>query len=105
LLVPDGRVTNEGLAGLVALTNCKVWLYATDDPAGPLVKPESSLKLCAVPSLEWMLDNEGQERYPYETTFEEAKWDEIVIIHTSGTTGKSSRTHSKATSSYFFRRS
>ncbi|RYN36009.1 hypothetical protein AA0115_g1432 [Alternaria tenuissima] len=105
LLVPDGRVTNEGLAGLVALTNCKVWLYATDDPAGPLVKPESSLKLCAVPSLEWMLDNEGQERYPYKTTFEEAKWDEIVIIHTSGTTGKSSRTHSKATSSYFFRRS
>ena len=98
-------MTNEGLTGLVALTNCKVWLYAKDDPAGPLVKPESRLKLCAVPSLEWMLDNEGQERYPYKTTFEEAKWDEIVIIHTSGTTGKSSRTHSKATSSYFFRRS
>ncbi|CAN9113724.1 unnamed protein product [Alternaria alternata] len=88
LLIPDGRVTNEGLAGLVALTNCKVWLYAKDDPAGPLVKSESSLKLCAVPSLDWMLDNEGQERYPYETTFEEAKWDEIVIIHTSGTTGE-----------------
>lgn len=98
-------MTNEGLAGLVALTNCKVWLYAKDDPAGPLVKSESSLKLCAVPSLDWMLDNEGQERYPYETTFEEAKWDEIVIIHTSGTTGKPSRTHSKATSLSFFRRS
>jgi hypothetical protein len=88
LLVPDGRVTNEGLAGLIAVTNCKVWLSAEDDTAGPLVGPESGLKLCSLPSLEWMLDNEGQERYPYEKTFEEAKWDEIVIIHTSGTTGK-----------------
>jgi acyl-coenzyme A synthetase/AMP-(fatty) acid ligase len=38
-----------------------------------------------------MLDGEGQERYTYEKSFEEAKWDEIVIIHTSGTTGKLNR--------------
>lgn len=81
-------MTNEGLAGLIAATSCKVWLYPEDGPTGPLVGLESGLKLCALPSLEWMLYNEEQERYPYDKTFEEAKWDEIVIIHTSGTTGK-----------------
>ncbi|KAI4692726.1 uncharacterized protein J4E88_001094 [Alternaria novae-zelandiae] len=86
LLIPDGRVTKEGLAGLIAASSCKVWLYPEDDAAGPLVDIESGLKLCALPSLEWMLDNEGQEQYPYDKTFGEAKWDEIVIIHTSGTT-------------------
>ncbi|KAE8832367.1 hypothetical protein PTNB85_06759 [Pyrenophora teres f. teres] len=87
LLVPDGRITKEGLDGLVESTNCKVWLYAEDDARGPLVKPESGLKILALPRLQWMLDNEGQKRYPYEKTYEEAEWDEIIIIHTSGTTG------------------
>lgn len=65
-----------------------MWLYAEDDARGPLVKPESGLKILALPRLQWMLDNEGQKRYPYEKTYEEAEWDEIIIIHTSGTTGK-----------------
>ncbi|KAI4928408.1 uncharacterized protein J4E92_005894 [Alternaria infectoria] len=86
LLIPDGRVTKEGLAGLIKASSCKVWLYPEDDAVGPLVDADSGLKLCALPSLEWMLDNGGQKRYTYDKTFGEAKWDEIVIIHTSGTT-------------------
>jgi acyl-coenzyme A synthetase/AMP-(fatty) acid ligase len=88
LLILDGRVTKEGLNGLIDSTNCKVWLYAKDDARGPLVGPDSGLKIYALPSLEWMLDNEEQKQYQYEKTFEQAKWDEVVIIHTSGTTGK-----------------
>ena len=97
-------MTKEGLAGLIEASSCKVWLYPEDDAVGPLVNTESGLKLCALPSLEWMLDNEGQERYPYEKTFGEAKWDEIVIIHTSGTTGKLSETICYLTSSFLLRR-
>jgi hypothetical protein len=88
VLIPDGRVTNEGLKGLLDSTNCKVWLYAADDAGGPLVGPGSGLKICALPSLTWMLDSEEQPRYPYDKIFDEAKWDEMLIIHTSGTTGK-----------------
>jgi hypothetical protein len=89
LLLPDGRVANEGLASLITLTNCKVWFYADDDAAAePLVGLESGLRTCALPSLEWMLDNAGQERYVYNKTYEEAKYDEVVIVHTSGTTGE-----------------
>lgn len=88
LLVPDGRITKEGLNSLVEKTSCTVWLYAEDDAGGPLVEPDSGLKIFALPMLEWMLNNEGQKRYPYEKTYEEVKWDEVVIIHTSGTTGK-----------------
>jgi hypothetical protein len=82
---------------LLEATDCKVWLYAIDDAGGPLVGPESGLKICALPTLEWMLDSEEQPRYPYDKTFDEAKWDEILIIHTSGTTGKRSNltSHSK----------
>jgi len=88
LLIPDGRITKEGLDDLVESTNCKVWLYAEDDAGGPLVKPKSGLETLALPTLQWMLDDEGQKRYPYEKTYEETKWDETVIVHTSGTTGK-----------------
>ncbi|KAA8615624.1 Acs Acyl-coenzyme A synthetase AMP- fatty acid ligase [Pyrenophora tritici-repentis] len=87
LLVPDGRITEEGLDGLVESTNCRVWLYAEDDAGGSLVKSKPGLDIHALPTLHWMLDNEGQKRYPYEKTYEEAEWDEIIIIHTSGTTG------------------
>lgn len=73
---------------MIKLSSCKVWLYAEDDAEGPLVKSDSGLKMCALPTLQWMLDNEGQKRYPYEKTYEEAEWDETIIIHTSGTTGK-----------------
>lgn len=103
LLVPDGRVTKEGLNSLIKATDCKAWLYADDDSSGPLVEPRSDLKMCGLPSLQWMLDSEQQERYPYDKTYEEAKWDEVIIIHTSGTTGQSLHSPMTTASLPFFR--
>lgn len=68
-----------------------MWLYAEDDANGPLVQGNSTMGVRALPSLEWMLDSMGTKRYPYDKTFEQAAWDEIIIIHTSGTTGKLSK--------------
>lgn len=74
--------------GLFATTKCKTWIYAEDDQRVPLVEADSGLRICALPSFEWILQDEKHKRYPHEKAFEQAAWDEIVIIHTSGTTGK-----------------
>ena len=65
-----------------------MWLHAEDDSGSLSIEPKAGLKIYGLPSLQWMLDSEKQERYPYDKTYEEAKWDDFVIIHTSGTTGK-----------------
>ncbi|POS75830.1 hypothetical protein DHEL01_v205783 [Diaporthe helianthi] len=88
LLVPDGRFMQDGLGSLLKATDCKVWLHAE----GEAFKTEAGLGELGIetrqfPSLEWCLEAEGTTAYPYTKTYEEAKHDEIIIIHTSGTTG------------------
>ncbi|ROW06826.1 hypothetical protein VMCG_04095 [Cytospora schulzeri] len=88
-LLPDGRITKAGLSSLLKATDCKVWLYAQDDTSSleELGIPDSSAKMQPFPSLEWCLSADGTPDYPYEKTWEEAKYEDILIIHTSGTTG------------------
>ncbi|KAJ4305167.1 hypothetical protein N0V90_000698 [Kalmusia sp. IMI 367209] len=87
LMLLDGRVTDEGLNKLLEATKCRVWLHAEDDPKAQPTSLPSNLKRIQLPSVEWFLDAPSHKRYLYEKTWEEAKWDEILIIHTSGTTG------------------
>ncbi|KAJ4350267.1 uncharacterized protein N0V89_008888 [Didymosphaeria variabile] len=87
LMVPDGRVTDDGLKTLLKATKAKIWISAEDDPTDPPTSISTSLKQIALPSVEWCLDALSHKHYPYEKTWVEAKWDEILIIHTSGTTG------------------
>lgn len=87
LMVTDGRVTGEGLNTLLEAAKCNVWISAEDDPNGPPASLPPSVNRIVLPTIEWCLDASGHEDYPYEKTWDEAKWDEILIIHTSGTTG------------------
>lgn len=87
LLVPDGRVTDEGLKTLLDDVKAKVWISAEDDPNGPPVSLPKSLKQIVLPTVDWCLTAHEHVNYPYEKTWDEAKWEEILIIHTSGTTG------------------
>jgi acyl-coenzyme A synthetase/AMP-(fatty) acid ligase len=87
ILIPDGRVTADGLDGIMTSIDCKVWLYAKDDSRGPLVRESTQMQTCALPSLEWILSVSEHRVYPYNKTFEQAAHEEICIIHTSGTTG------------------
>lgn len=88
LFIPDRRVTKDGLQSLIEATRCTAWVYAGDEAASLAKEVGAGLKLCTLPSLEWCLDSKGHKDYPYNKTFEEAKFDVILIIHTSGTTGK-----------------
>jgi acyl-coenzyme A synthetase/AMP-(fatty) acid ligase len=86
-MIPVRIVTDDGLNTLLNATKTRVWISAEDDLKGPPASLPPSLKKIALPSVEWCLDASGYEHYPYEKTWDEAKWDEILIIHTSGTTG------------------
>lgn len=38
---------------------------------------------------EWLSEhNDSTQPYTFAKTFEEAEWDPVIIVHTSGTTGK-----------------
>lgn len=95
-LIPDGRITKTGLSNLLRATDCKVWLYAQEDVSSleELGIYEFSAKMQPFPTLEWCLSADGAPDYPYEKTWEEAKFEDILIIHTSGTTGKIAFFHS-----------
>ncbi|KAF1922667.1 acetyl-CoA synthetase-like protein [Didymella exigua CBS 183.55] len=87
-LVPDGRFMKDGLDVLLQSSNCKIWLYSEGGAFCP--EPElaaSGVKVQQFKSLNWCLSVKGANPYPYEKTYEDAKDDEILIIHTGGTTG------------------
>ncbi|KAL2883809.1 hypothetical protein SGCOL_000957 [Colletotrichum sp. CLE4] len=87
-LVPDGRFMKDGLDALLKSSNCKIWLYSEGGAFSP--EPElaaSGIHVEQFQTLDWCLSAQGTEPYVYQKTYEEAKDDEILIIHTGGTTG------------------
>ncbi|KAK1565952.1 uncharacterized protein LY79DRAFT_529732 [Colletotrichum navitas] len=89
LLTPDGRLMKPALHDLLSASNCKAWLYTEDEIAAqtPFDLEETGIALHAFPSLEWCLDAEDTAPYLYTKTYDEHKWEDVLIIHTSGTTG------------------
>jgi hypothetical protein len=77
------------MANLITSSQCEVWIHPEGDDSNikRLGIQNMDLEHIALPSLEWCLDSVDQERYPYSKTYEEGKDEEIVVIHTSGTTG------------------
>ncbi|KAK6221183.1 hypothetical protein QIS74_04912 [Colletotrichum tabaci] len=87
-LVPDGRFMKDGLDALLESSNCKIWLYDEGGAFSPGPELEASgIDVEQFQSLDWCLTAQGTEPYAYDKTYEEAKDDEILIIHTGGTTG------------------
>lgn len=76
-------------------TNSKKLLHAEE--LAPLIKPLKelgpSLSFDTVPSFQVMFDSQA-EHYPYEKSFEEARSDPIVVLHSSGSTGETPARHS-----------
>ena len=73
---------------LLTATNCKVLFYSEEleEQAFALSKLVKDLTVIRIPSLQDMVAK-NTEHYPYTKTWEEAKNDIVLIIHTSGSTG------------------
>lgn len=78
----------DGLGELLESCDCRTWLYSEGGAFSPeAALAESGVKVHQFRNLDWCLDAEGSEHYAYDKTYEEGKNDEILIIHTGGTTG------------------
>jgi acyl-CoA synthetase (AMP-forming)/AMP-acid ligase II len=91
LLIPSPRNALPNTASLLDVTNCKVLFYSggggpMEAQARALQKLVPGLKIFEVPSLADMVHSKTVH-YPYTKTWEEAKDDAVLIVHTSGSTG------------------
>lgn len=73
---------------LMQQTNCSIMLSAVGVHVHDIINEYPSLKHVEIPELHDLLDTaERPCHYPYRKTFEEAKYDPYLVLHTSGTTG------------------
>ncbi|KAM0814113.1 putative Carrier domain-containing protein [Seiridium cardinale] len=88
LLLPSPRNTPSINLSLMEQTGSTKLLHAPE--LGPLIKPmralAPSIHIEAVPTFEEMLDS-NPAHYPFSKSFEEARNDPIIVLHSSGSTG------------------
>ncbi|AEO60450.1 hypothetical protein MYCTH_2309658 [Thermothelomyces thermophilus ATCC 42464] len=82
------RNSQEGQLNLFELTNCRtIWFDAMyKDAVQSWVQERDMHAIMTFPVAAWFPD-EDVEPYPYDKTFEQAEWDPLMVLHTSGSTG------------------
>ncbi|KAJ2995766.1 hypothetical protein NUW58_g1183 [Xylaria curta] len=85
ILFTSPRNSREGHAQLFQTTSCTVLLY--DSMSSHRSLPQTPcLKVIPVPSLDDLLNSKNIPHFPFQKTFDEARDDPCVVLHTSGTT-------------------
>lgn len=89
IVLPSPFAVLEGQLHVLDSTQCHAYLCpASTVPVIEKVHAERpGMQLVVVPGYEEWLNEDMVENYPYRKTFEEAKGDTFMIVHTSGTTG------------------
>lgn len=82
------RNSQEGQLNLFELTNCHaIWFDAAyKDMVQSWMQERDMHARMTFPIAAWFAE-EPVEPYPYQKTFEEAEWDPLLVLHTSGSTG------------------
>ncbi|KIX96004.1 uncharacterized protein Z520_08259 [Fonsecaea multimorphosa CBS 102226] len=86
--LPSPRNSMAAFNSLLSGLDCQIIVTVSPEP--PIVSAitaEREMKKLNLPSLFDLLDKVNVPRYPYDKTFEEARWDPILVLHTSGSTG------------------
>jgi len=91
LLLPSPRNAPSNTLSLLQATSCQTVLYSgvatpIESHVQMLQSQRPHIKIHSIPSLEMMIA-EKAEHYPYSKAYEEAKHDNVLILHTSGSTG------------------
>ena len=82
LFLPSPRNSPEFHTHLLDKLECSKFISTQ-----PLGEWASGRKVVTTPSLDELLDAADVKPYPYEKTWDEAKDDELVVVHSSGSTG------------------
>ena len=87
MLFTSPRYGTLAQLNLIGLVDCKTTLVpATHPPAIDGILESYDMRVHQIPSLESLLDQE-HPHYPFEKTFEQARSEPLIVLHTSGTTG------------------
>ena len=88
ILLPAPRNSIEGMLNLFDATNCQCLLRAASTKVEH-IQSRTNIKVLAVPELDELLSGDGEAvpSYPYHKTFDQAEFDPVIVLHTSGTTG------------------
>lgn len=87
MLFPSPRQSTLAHVNLMRLTKCQT-ILATDTgiPAIDMILESYQMQFFQIPKLEELLDQKYLD-YQFDKTFEEARTEPLVVLHTSGTTG------------------
>lgn len=89
IVLPSPFASLEAQLHVLDKTQCRKYLCPA--VSVPLIKKVCALRpdmqLVVVPDWEEWLDEETVEHYVYDKSYEQAKEDTFMIVHTSGTTG------------------
>ena len=90
VLLVSGRNAPWMNASLIKSTACTKIFHSSEvlPNAQGLKQEVEDLGTFDVPSLELLLEGKSKP-FPFDKTFESAKWDPILILHSSGSTGRS----------------
>lgn len=82
------RNSKEGQLNLFKATNCNVIAFvgSSKDIVDPLLQ-EREMQAIEVSPLEAWFPEREVPHFPYTKTFEQAEWDPLAVLHTSGSTG------------------
>ncbi len=74
---------------LLQQTGCVKFLHTFEmsPKVRELQAERESLRAIAVSSLGYMT-HQGSKHYPYKASFEKNRWDPVLILHSSGSTGE-----------------
>ncbi|KAF2811145.1 acetyl-CoA synthetase-like protein [Mytilinidion resinicola] len=87
MLFPAPRYSAEAISALIVQLEGKIMLTpASHPPITNMILAKHEMEVYQVPELDELLD-QVHPHYPYDKTFEEARAEPLVAVHTSGTTG------------------
>ncbi|KAK2061525.1 thioester reductase domain-containing protein [Colletotrichum caudatum] len=92
-LLVSPRNSFEGQMNLLEKTACRIIYYASSfaDVVRPLLEERPMDAVAVASADDWLPDDDDDDgevpHVPYDKTFEEARRDPVVVLHTSGSTG------------------
>ena len=88
LLAPSPRNTWEMNWSLLQQTDCRKILVPseTDAALSKLPRERAGLLLMGIPSFNELIEKESKP-YPFDKTWGQGKWDPVLVLHSSGSTG------------------
>ena len=87
MLFTSPRYGTLAQLNLIRLVNCKTMLVPeARPPAIDGILDSCEMRVHQIPSLEELFDQD-HPHYPFNKTFEQARSEPLIVLHTSGTTG------------------